>query len=164
MGGRHPVVCDDWREVFLNPVEAASSRNCSESLGRGHSVIEIHKLLSVKECEFLIEEATQVGISSQRQADQFSAGRVRLPIRDTLKAATQERCDDILVRALAWLETNLPLLRKALFGDVSLQSCIRNPGLTFACGEPALNVYLAGERKSFKRHFNTDERCFLTLA
>jgi len=158
---RAPHICDSWREVFLNPVAAASTRTTSESVGLGHSVVVIDALLSPKDCDCLIAEALNATISSQRQADQTSDGRVRLPVCDVFNEETQMRCDAILVRTLTWLGVYLPNLRTALFQDVPLLSCIRNPQLNFACGEPAVNVYTVGGR--FQPHKDKESLTVLSI-
>lgn len=127
----------------------------------GHSVVVLDSILSAEECDHLIEESSSVAISAQRQADQLSDGRVRLPVCDNFPEATQISCDAILVRVLTWLEKRLPALRKALFENLPLSTCLRNPQLRFAVGEPAVNVYTAGGR--FEPHQDKESLTVLSI-
>ena len=159
-----------WSEVIL---EEANVHSFPESVAEGGSVIVVPDFASASECASLWEvastKATQVeeGRAGSQQLGQLSMslacrlehshlptltpGRVRMPIAG-LGVSTRTLCDELLLRALDFVEQEIPSLASDLFGETSLAGEVRASGqpvycsssLTFTHLEPAINVYRSG--------------------
>ena len=81
-----------------------------------------------------------------------------MPI-DTLLPEVQALCDALLVRALDVVEVEFPQLHAAVFSDHGhVSKCAENPMLTYAVGEPGINIYTNGGQ--FQPH---EDRQSLTI-
>lgn len=134
-----------WREVYLNEQSAALTTCAAEALANGHSVLVQEMLASQEECRALSCWAAAAA-KSDPMGDRLT-GRVRMPIeRMAMWPGGEEGealCEVLLLRSLAKLEQQAPLLNRVLFGACPT-SCSGNPQLSFATGEPAINCYTQG--------------------
>ena len=159
--GRVPNECRNWSEVFLNPHDAAGSRDSSESVVSGHSVLLFHDIASPAECNDLLHEATAAAAQYRRSVvSSMPVTRVRMPVLRYLTETGQALCDALLVRALELLEIELPSLHSTLSSDRG-HTCtiLGNPEFTFAAGEPAINAYTVGGH--FEPHEDKQSLTFL---
>jgi len=150
---REAFSCKSWRELFLNEAAAADTLDTSAALELGHSVVLIGDVATVEECETLIATAMGVGVKPHN-------GRVRTPVQHMFDESKQALCNAILVRVLGLVEKDFPALRTALFRQVPLARCIGNPELTFAMGEPAVNIYTVSGQ--FAPHEDEESLTILT--
>lgn len=135
-----------------------------ESVVHSNSVLLLDELATAAECQALIDEASEmahVELKERAMLEELGmldetmendAGRVRMHVRDRLRANGQALCDKLLLRALHELRTRvLACDTHAAFGDcLETSSCIGNPRLAWSPGEPAVNVYVSGGQ--FKPH------------
>ena len=144
-----------WTEVFLAAEHAARAQSADDSVAAGFSVVILHDLLSKDECETLRSGASSFAHTLRKKVGAASAANpVRMPIKTMLCADSQELCDTALLRGVARLRDQLPLLLTTLFGGESGIGCpppspisssiARDERLIFVSGEPACNVYFAG--------------------
>jgi len=70
-------------------------------------------------------------------------GRLRMPIAHLLDNDSKAMCEELLLRALALFEEQCPDLSTLLFGGRPL-ALAGNSEISFAAGEPAINVYSEG--------------------
>ena len=148
-----------WSELFLNPAQAAKTHNAAEAIAFGHSVL-MGGLASTEECIAIASLATaSAAMSAKRdvaapgEAGYQRSTCIRMPVQETFDAAGQALCEELLMRALRFLATELPStdgsLLLALFGGTPA-SLLGNRRLSFSQGEPAVNVYREGAE--FKPH------------
>ena len=106
----------------------------------GHSVYTLPSFASAAECDALIAESATLMETYQRsEADgahsyQCSEAICRLPLACGLEST-------LLHRLLAFIESQMPALALAAFGQAS---GLAEMDIAFARGEPAVNVYTAG--------------------
>lgn len=147
-----------WTEVFLAAEHAACTQSADDSVAAGFSVVILHDLLSKDECEMLRSGASSFAHTLRKKEYKdgatSAANPVRMPIKTMLCADSQALCDTALLRGVARLRDQLPLLLPTLFGGESGIGCpppspisssiARDERLIFVSGEPACNVYFAG--------------------
>lgn len=155
-----------YEEVFLNQKEAAASSCIAEAIAYGHSVL-VQKLATPAECKVLKDWATSTAsIEMEKSLDHVAlgfirnTGRVRMPIARMLGADSHALCEELLLRSLALLEEQAPTLNTVLLGGCPL-TLAGNAGLSFAAGEPAINVYTEGG--GFKPHEDKQSLTILTM-
>ena len=126
-------------------------------------MLTLHELVSDEECTALIEDALASAARLQRSRfDQGlpPTGRARLPTlaamsrsdasdlnsMQHLSTRADALCQDILLRALHTIDTQLPSLRSELFPGEAHNLADRFEGdlLEYSSLEPAVNVYSAG--------------------
>jgi len=107
----------------------------SSAVAEGHSVMLMHALISADECA-----ALRAAGKTAAQGE-CPAPRLRLPVDDCLTADDCHAAHAIVRRALALIESDIPELAGALFGQTT---GLRTMELLFAKGEPAINVYEVG--------------------
>ena len=168
---REPAQGEGWSEIFIDAGQAGACSGAAESLECGHSVLLIPGLGSATEYKTLLAEATtcaasvkagravsvtpgalSVGLACRLEqpcAPHCSPGRVRMPVAG-LRPAVQKTCDELLLRALEFVDKAVPSLNSILFGQ-SPAAALRAEGefarsslLSFTHNEPAINVYTAG--------------------
>lgn len=162
-----------WREVTLDA--AARRRTLTQAVVEGRSVIVVPSFASDAECACLLEaaQAKAAAVRASRASSQqpgklstslalrlehssapmVTPGRVRMPV-DCLGPSACRTCDELLLRAIEWVETEVPSLAAELFGvaalhkslstslSTSLSASLRTDGrLVFTHNEPAVNVY-----------------------
>lgn len=138
-----------WSEVFLSSPEASNTQGAAESLVLGHSLVLLHDLSTLVECEALRSEAS-LSASAERTSSlspYFTPEKIRMPIAERLGEEGQALCDKLLVRTFERMQECFPSgLVEALFGEGCLEpsTCLHNPRLSFSIGEPAVNVYQTG--------------------
>mmetsp|Transcript_67210 Transcript_67210/g.108966 ORF Transcript_67210/g.108966 Transcript_67210/m.108966 type:complete len:203 (+) Transcript_67210:30-638(+) len=106
----------------------------------------------MEECEDLRSAASHAASQRMQQPPESpaqvtdrSSGRVRLKVLDSFDLSRQRQSDRLLVRVQQLLSQHFPALIERLFGDcLDGSTCLGNPQLVFASGEPAINVYEAG--------------------
>ena len=110
----------------------------TEAFTRGHGVLVVPSFVERNECDlFMMSASDHIRQSSWKPHQKYA--RMRLPVASKL-AAAHETCDAVIRRALAFVETNSELSTR-LFGQAQALS---EMGVTFAVGEPAVNVYRSG--------------------
>ena len=137
---------NNWKELFLNPVEAGVSTTLAASVAAGHSLLVVESLATEAECASLSKDASQAA-HIERETKCID-GIVRKKVVELVGAESTALCDELLLRHLALLDTSIaPSLTSELFGDALTSSpttCFRNPRLAWSVGEPAINVYNPG--------------------
>ena len=134
--------CPAWSEVVLDRERAAELPSAA-AVAHGCSVVQVHALASASECRSLCAAASAAA-QRVRRADCL-IGLVRAPIVDLFDSQSDiDACEALLQRCVRFVQAQLPSLAKALFGEVSFETVLRNSDLVFSPGEPALNVYTQG--------------------
>jgi hypothetical protein len=148
---RRPGAGIGWHEVFLNTEEARNAPSASVSVENGHSVMVLHAVASKEECEALRHEAskaaaTENSVGNMRWGAPEAPGRLRMPVLQAFGLVGQDLCDQLLLRTLARVADDLPVLLPTLLqeGTLDAMSVMHNGKLTFSAGEPAVNVYGVG--------------------
>lgn len=134
-----------YREIVLNPNEAAACRSLAESVAGGHSIIMLHNVASAAECAAIAEEASSAACKAREERG--LSGLVRMPVKSLVGAECTALCDALLLRQIAWLDSLVPSLIPNLFGDLlaaSTKTVFDNTRLDWSEGEPAINVYTPG--------------------
>jgi len=129
-------------------VQAALTQNVGGSVIAGHSVLIVHDVVDLKECATLLGAGRRIPRNATTvHCCKPGSGRIRQPIKENFSYAEQNLCDTLLMRTLAFLsgEESLGLnISQACFGDEPFETVTNNPLLSFATGEPAVNIYTAG--------------------
>ena len=131
---------DGWREIFVNKFEASETRQVSEALLQGDSLVLMDGIASDAECEALRVEATMSAAAERVDA----AGRVRMRADRMLGLTGVALCDAIFHRVIRRFgeEPQLHQIVSNTFAKCRLdRSFFANPKLAFTGGEPAINVY-----------------------
>lgn len=121
-----------WSVVRLSPVRAGATT--PDDVAAGRSIIVVDEFASDAECESLRAAAMECS-SAERAGGNPVAARLRLHVPKRLDAAAQALSDELVRRALAFTEVELPALAAAVGPREALR---------FADFEPAVNVYSAG--------------------
>lgn len=130
-----------WREVYLTPVTAAGAASVAEAVACGHSVLLLDGLVSADQCENLLVEARIISTKAV-------ASTIRIPIPDYFSATGKSICNDVLLRALTFVQAEIAgLLRHSL---LEVQTCLSTKRIQFSAGEPGVNIYRVGG--SFRSH------------
>lgn len=158
--GRRPAVASRaWHEVFLDEESAGLTPSAALALAEGHSVL-VQPLASAEECE-LLRAAASASACELRQSLKSPSHetatptpawdshyrRVRMPVAEMLDAEQTALCERLLQRSLSLLPAGAV---ERLFSPHEPTRIMGNPELTFATGEPAINVYSEGG--SFRPH------------
>jgi len=148
-------ISTQFTETILNPDYA--SENVGASVIAGHSVLLLQDVVSPEECATLLSAGRRIPrVATTVHADNLTPnlGRTRQPIKESFTEAEQDLCDRLLTRTLDLVSAEeTPLgsnISQACFGAGPLETVINNPLLSFAAGEPAVNIYTKGG--SFEPH------------
>ena len=134
-------------EHLIDQQKASAMDSLSQSVGMGYSVLVVPSMANAEECDTLLcagaslARDTAISVSTEPQSN---PGWRRFPVAERFSELHQELCDTVLMRVLEWVQTELPELWNGFFGDGDIESCLANPRLTFARGEPAVNIYTTG--------------------
>ena len=141
--GVRPAFGDGWYEVILN--QEATSTSLAHSVAVGHSILVLRDVASTAECAAIAAEASDA--AQRERIARGLDGLVRKRVADLLSAEGTARCDALLLRQIARIESSVPLLVPNLFGALlreSPKSVFGNINLAWSEGEPAINVYTPG--------------------
>ena len=158
-----------FSEVFVDSAAAAGSPSAAAALANSHSLLMVNALASPAECEKLrtlaapaalweqadMEARPDLWTSERPRGQARKLGRVRLPVREAGLLSEEGRilCDQLLMRALCLLQTELPELIERLFGPCLASDTAVKQGMKQGSGmfvglcssaEPALNRQCAG--------------------
>jgi len=144
----------DYSQHYLTlPIPEEVKLKTGVSVGLGESVVVVPSLASSIECSTLLSAATGIvrGLDASDKGTaphrgELNPGRTRLNIEDYFNEDVKALCDAILIRVLDWVSLKLPELKHGFFGKAVIDRCLGNSRFTFACGEPAINIYTAGGR------------------
>jgi len=153
-GMRIPSAGLTWHEVFLDIPEAGKS-TLDEAVAGNHSILVVNGLASAAECQSIrsfaadaMQRLNEVKRSTSDMTRQFAGdvGRCRMPVCDNFDSDGQALCNLFLLRAVAHLREEHPVLLANLFGTTLTAAplCNGNNHVVFSYGEPAVNVYTAG--------------------
>lgn len=155
-----------WREIFINPDQAAATDSVAASIAGNHSLILMNDICNSTECKEIATAASRGAAQDRATRDPlFESALLSPPARGTIRKhvdafGCRSLCDEFLQRQLQCLECVAPSLVTSLFGDVvSGATCLGNPQLQWSQGEPAINVYAPGG--CFKPH--TDDQSLTCL-
>ena len=160
VASRMAVSTCEWTEVFLNSDQARATSDPAQALVGNHSLVLLHDLASIDECEMLRCQASEAAthhrpIIVEHPLDVEQPGKFRRPVMDLLDEPGLLLADKLLLRAVERAERHMPGLMDQLFqGQFATPpvSILRNENLTFTEEEPAINVYTAGG--GFKPHWD----------
>ena len=136
-----------WTEVFITPALARRTRHAADAVAAGASLLVLHELADITECEALRTEASAVArdcrppstpqstglhvlddapsradISSPENEAIDSGHVVRMPIADMLCSESQALCDRLLLRGVSLVHSACPTLLPSLFGEEGIGS------------------------------------------
>ena len=129
-----------------------------ERIKCGESLIQLANLATKDECKLLVNRCIQYAdsITPTRQLDK--PGLVRIPTIDAYKRAqlsntvcaeplpsdVDDVLQNILSRAIAYIDDELPSLSATLFNTNSISTLLQSNQLKFSSREPAINIYTTG--------------------
>ena len=129
-----------------------------ERLKFGESLIQLANLATIDECKLLVNKCIQYAnnIAPTRQLDK--PGLVRIPTIDAYKRAqlsntvcaeplpsnVDDVLQNILSRAISYIDDELPSLSTTLFNTNSISTLMQNNQLKYSSREPAINIYTTG--------------------
>jgi len=142
----------------INSDDHQTTTTIGERIKCGESVIQLENLATMDECKLLVNRCIQYAnnITPTRQLDK--PGLVRIPTMDAYKRAqlsntvcaeplpsdVDDVLQNILSRAISYIDDELPSLSTTLFNTNSISTLLQNNQLKFSSREPAINIYTTG--------------------
>lgn len=159
---------------FDERIDVGAVRHSAEdAMAAGHAVSIVPDFASAEECRLLCNSAATAARAKETKLQPgvdgcTSLARHRFAVADHFDASARKLSDQLVMRALSFLQKHRPLVGKAMLqcdasdaSDIgsSLSDLVHTPGLTFSSGEPAVNSYSSGGQ--FTPH--KDQMCLTVL-
>ena len=133
-------------------------RTIGERIKCGESIIQLANLATVEECNWLVKQCLTVADNATPTRELDKPGLIRIPTIAAAERAsmTNTLCADplpsnidqvlqtIFIRAIEYIDDEIPSLSTTLFNTHSISKLLQNNQLKYSSREPAINVYSTG--------------------